>query len=53
MKYQGGFCIMQLKIHDNAVYFSRVEFLHSSSIVRPIQKYHLTANILSQNKIYT
>nr|DAD63781.1 MAG TPA: hypothetical protein [Caudoviricetes sp.] len=45
---------MQLKIHDNVVYFARVAFSKSFDIVvRLIQKYRPTANILSQNKIYT
>ena len=33
MKYQGAFCIMQLKIHDDAVYFVRTALLNSSGIV--------------------
>ena len=29
MKYQGVFCIMQLKIHNNAVYFACTTLLNS------------------------
>ena len=33
MKHQEDFCIIQPKIHDNAVYFARTTLLNSLDIV--------------------
>ena len=54
MKHQKAFCIMRQEIKNNAVYSACMAFsIFPKEFTRSIRKYRLTANILSQNKIYT